>query len=85
MKIIAPLSFHLINEFVLVDGVLYRIENISSSSFRLNQNRLIEINIQVVLPKRMIPGKLKLFYVHLGPGIHAGFERTLWKVRKCCI
>ncbi|KAK2719744.1 hypothetical protein QYM36_005275 [Artemia franciscana] len=52
---------------------------------RLNQNVRTELNIQVVLPKRMIPGILKLFHEHLALGIHASFERTLWKVRKFCI
>ncbi|KAK2721601.1 hypothetical protein QYM36_003783 [Artemia franciscana] len=33
----------------------------------------------------MIPVILKLFHEHLAIGIHASFERTLWKVRKFCI
>ena len=44
-----------------------------------------ELNIQVVLPKRIIPGILKLFHEHLALGMHASFEPALWKVRKFCI
>ena len=85
LKNIAPWFIPIANELVLIKGVLYRIEFISSGSFRLNQNVRKELNIQLVLPKRMIPGILKLFHEHLVLGIHASFERTLWKVRKFCI
>ena len=65
-----------------MNGVLYRIEYILSGSLRLNQKVRTELKIQIVLPKRIIPGILKLFHEHLALGMHASFERTLWKVRK---
>ena len=75
----------IIQELVLIDDVLYRIEYAPKSHSRLNQKAAAEPSIQIVLPRAMIPGILKLFHDHLLLGSHASYERTLWKLRQFCI